>query len=184
MGKVRQANDYYIDLWNDVFYIDKNSPSGISWKINGNNKQIGKPVGWKTELNYWKAEFNTKALLIHRVVYFLHHGHLDKTMVVDHINGDPSDNSIENLRMISYAENSRNRKLGVNSKTGTNGVHETHDFIATWSENGKAHSKKFSVLVYGDNARNLAEAFRKKKINDLNNVGHNYTDHHGLERNI
>ena len=34
----------------------------------------------------------------------------DKTKVVDHINGDGGDNKVSNLRVVSYSQNSKNRK--------------------------------------------------------------------------
>jgi hypothetical protein len=44
------------------------------------------------------------------------------TMEIDHINGDPSDNRIENLRHVSHATNLRNCKLSKNNSTGFMGV--------------------------------------------------------------
>jgi hypothetical protein len=182
VGRVRKAKDHLIDKWSDIFQIDDKSPSGISWKISGANKVIGKPAGWLTDLGYWKVEHENKAIQVHRIIYYLHRLCLDSTMVVDHINGNPSDNSINNLRLITYAENCRNKKLSKNNKTGTNGVYEVHDFIATWMENDKQNSKKFSVFEYGVKAKEMAESFRSSRISELNEAGYNYSSTHGLKR--
>lgn len=180
VGKVRIAKDYFKDEWKEVFQIDDTSPSGLSWKINGNNKTIGKPVGWLTELNYWKCEYKNKSVLVHRILFLLYYGHLHEESVIDHIDGNPLNNSKENLRQISYAENCRNKKLAINNRTGLMGVHENHDFVVTWSDGEKQHSKKFSVIKLGyDKAKELAQKFRDEKINNLNSQGFNYTDRHG-----
>lgn len=43
--------------------------------------------------------------------------------VVDHINHDVSDDSIKNLRDVSYAENAQNTKLSSRNSSGRMGVH-------------------------------------------------------------
>ncbi len=180
MGNVRIAKDWFKSEWSDVFQLDAASPSGLSWKITGNNKVTGKPVGWLTDLNYWKCEYKCKAILVHRIIYYLNTGQLDETKVIDHIDGNPQNNCIENLREISYAENSRNKKMARNNRTGITGIHENHDLVVTWSENGRTMSKKFSAIKLGyDKALGLALKFREEKLTELNQQLYNYSGRHG-----
>lgn len=173
--------DHNIEEWKDVFQIDRNSPSGVSWNINGNNKVKGKPCGWKSDTGHWKCEYKNKSISLHRVVFYLANGYVDSNMVVDHIDQNPSNNVIENLRIISPKENFRNKKKGSNNVSGVNGVHEIHKFVATWSEDGKAKSKDFRVSDYGvELAKEMAIKFRENKIEYLNSLGYNYSDIHGL----
>lgn len=182
MGKVRYAADHLIEEWFEVFQLDEKSPSGLSWKINGNNKVKGKPCGWLSDLGYWKVEYKTKTISCHRVVYYLLYSSIEAEKVVDHINGIPSDNTPSNLRLITYAENCRNKKRSKNNRTGLTGVYENHEFIAVWSENGKSYSKTFKVADYGEDTKAVAEEFRENKIAELNAKGYNYSDTHGLQR--
>ncbi len=51
---------------------------------------------------------------IHRIVYDAFYG-LREGFVIDHINGDRSDNRLENLQQISQSENVRRGKQGKNN---------------------------------------------------------------------
>ena len=58
----------------------------------------------------------------HRIAWTIQHGSWPASSEeIDHINGDPADNRIENLRLVSHQENGRN--MGARkSKSGTPGV--------------------------------------------------------------
>ena len=121
-----------------------------------------------------------QSVLIHRVVYFLNMGILNDSMVIDHIDGNSSNNSFSNLRMVTYADNCRNKKKQINNSSGFSGVQERHEFVAQWAEEGKICTKSFKVKEYGrDAAFQKAIEYREKKIEELRSVGFNYTDDHG-----
>lgn len=64
-------------------------------------KTAGKPAGRRAEDGHITVKFrrNGKAVQLsaHRVVWMMHHGHWPEHRI-GHINGNPSDNRIENLR--------------------------------------------------------------------------------------
>jgi hypothetical protein len=57
----------------------------------------------------------------HRITWLIYYGEWPKNQI-DHINQDPTDNRIKNLRDVTHAENNRNRTLQNNSTTGYSGV--------------------------------------------------------------
>lgn len=80
---------------------------------------------------------------------------------VDHINGNTSDNRLENLRNVDAQGNSRNRKLSSNNKTGYSGVHWCSDrqkFVARIKINRRNISLgAFSLKEDAIEARRQAE---------------------------
>ena len=62
------------------------------------------------------------AIGLHQLVWVLCHGRFPKQ--IDHLNGNPTDNRIENLREVSQSENDMNRVWAwkPNAKTGLPGV--------------------------------------------------------------
>lgn len=52
----------------------------------------------------------------------MHHGAVPDGMEIDHKNGNPSDNTLNNLRLATHAQNGVNRKVPSNSTSGHKGV--------------------------------------------------------------
>jgi len=84
--------------------------------------------------------YNYVSYLAHRVAWFLTHGEQPEC-AIDHINGDPSDNRLVNLRLAPGSTNQRNRKLSALNTTGMHGVH--------W----RADREKWRVDIYVDHER-------------------------------
>lgn len=69
---------------------------------------------------YFQGSFLGQRLRTHRVVFALTHG--DWPDVVDHIDGDRTNNRISNLRNVSQAENARNVRAPTRNTSGQVGV--------------------------------------------------------------
>lgn len=72
-------------------------------------------------LGYKAGRINNIGLRAHRVIWALHYGEWPK-YVVDHINGDRTDNRIANLRDVPQSENVKNSAKPVTNKSGHIGV--------------------------------------------------------------
>jgi hypothetical protein len=90
--------------------------------------------------------------------------------LIDHIDNNPKNNNIENLRPASHAENSRNRLRNKNNKLGLKGVvwcTSHRKYRASIRENGKTvHLGRYATpeeasKAYNDKAKELHGEFYK-----------------------
>jgi len=79
--------------------------------------KVGSKAGSVNADDYVKVTINSKKYSVHRIVFMMQHGYLPKE--IDHINCNPSDNRIENLREVNRSQNRYNI---VSYKTNTSGV--------------------------------------------------------------
>jgi len=94
----------------------------LVWKNRtGTRKGInGKVAGTINGLGYRQIRLNGTTYLAHRLIYLYHYGYLPDQ--VDHIDGNRSNNLIENLRGCTSTGNNRNARAQSNNKTGIKGV--------------------------------------------------------------
>lgn len=179
-----------------ILYYDETSESGLRWKndrFSGrkySKVQItkGSVAGTLKSNNVWLVHLNKKLYLSHRLIMVLHGYTLGSDDVVDHIDGNKSNNSILNLRVVSQGINSRNRKLQYNNKTGVSGISKVTKnwspdpsvevWRVQWQVDGKKFAKYFSSIKLGDKAFETALAYRLSIIEKLNENGYGYTERH------
>ena len=174
------------------FSYSADSPSGLIWNVSQNRGRhrhdVGDVAGYMETRNGQPHRWRVKptggsALAVHRIVWALHYP-LDKEKLVDHIDGNPFNNKLENLREVTHLGNARNMKKSSANKSGVTGVYykvnksgDTY-WVATWRDSqGKSKTKNYMVGCYGyDEAFALACAYRKKIIEELNSQEFSYTN--------
>lgn len=71
---------------------------------------------------YSRLRLKGSLYLAHRIVWEMLKGPIPMGLEVDHVNHNRSDNRIENLRLVTSTENSRNQKKHKTNTSGFSGV--------------------------------------------------------------
>ena len=114
---------------NELFHYEDGIIYGkyVPWRRKeSNSRVVGKPLGTFTSSGYLVVTFTDKRggkhmELVHRVIYGLFNNSIPE--LLDHINRDPLDNHISNLRPADRSLNGQNRGPQSNTKWGLRGVY-------------------------------------------------------------
>lgn len=85
-------------------------------------------------------------LSAHRAAWAIHYGEFPSGSI-DHINGDKTDDKIENLRDVTSAENARNASLSGRNKSGVPGVF-IHKQTGKWCAQISAFGKHVGLGLF------------------------------------
>jgi len=97
----------------DLVVYDEESPTFLYWKGTGSGRKY-EHAGSVNSWGYWRVFHKRKGYTIHRIVWALHYG--DVPPVIDHINGNPSDNRITNLRDGTEHNKANRKKVSTKNK--------------------------------------------------------------------
>lgn len=113
-------------------YIRRAEATCTAW----NTRCVGKPAfrQWGQRAHLQGKVFN-RGMFAHRVAWAIFHGQ-EPTGQIDHINGDPADNRIVNLRDVGRIDNMRNVKISVRNTTGVLGVQQDPRTLSWTAEIG------------------------------------------------
>jgi hypothetical protein len=176
----------------EYVYYDELSPTKLRWNRNiplphgGFKYLIGDVAGaFHGHSKRGVVGINGQQYYISRVVCVLH-GLSPSGLLVDHVNGDCTDDRIGNLRLTTPAGNSRNTVKSNKSNTGVVGVYEhktSRTFIVSYRDGGVSRSKRFRFTEENKDAVfKVAVEYRMKIIRDMAEMGIIYSDRHlGVE---
>lgn len=151
-----------LELLNATYTLDRERGVLIR-KTSTRQYKAGSLAGTPMKSGHLMMGFGGKRYLVHRIIYFMVTGEDPGELRVDHINGDPTDNRPENLRLATVAENSRHKvALATNNKSGFRNVswnNRWNRWQVSLEVNGKRVQRKF---IDKDDAIKCAAELRAK----------------------
>jgi len=118
----KELLNYYYEYKDGNLFFKNLSKGNTSAKI-------GDKAGHTTKQKYVLIKVEGKGYLLHRVIYCMHYGYFPKQ--VDHIDGNPENNKIENLRAVTGSQNCMNKKISIRNTSGFKNVH-WHESMNKW----------------------------------------------------
>jgi len=101
------------------------------------------------------VQFNGKLIPAHRIIWTMVNGEIPAGRHIDHINGNPFDNRLCNLRLATRSQNMMNRGVARNNSLGLKGVYrQRNKFVAQIKDHGKRRylgifdTKGLAALAY------------------------------------
>lgn len=163
-----KTNELDTKVLAEFFYYDPTSPSGLRYAKNTYKNRgalikskdevagrifktkDGKALCWRVNLNINKVKYTFK---VHRIIWCLLNEEIDEDLVIDHIDNNPLNNNIDNLRLIAHHVNTRNKKPPrTRNSTGIVGIsiNKGNQYNAEIIDiDGNRRSKSFSINKYG-----------------------------------
>jgi len=130
----------------------------------------GEIVGCINKNGYKITKLKGKIYLVHRLIYLMIHGYLPT--IIDHIDGNTTNNLIQNLRCATQSQNCCNSKIYRNNKTGIKGIgfnKKYNKYFARCQVNKK--SKFLGFFETMEDAKKILDDFRIQNHKEFANHG-------------
>jgi len=128
----------------DFFRYDPENGK-VYWKKRSGQKGVpGKEAGHTNRAGYIEIRFKKTTYKGHRLAWALYYKNTKTPQALDHINGERSDNRIQNLRPATAPENARNRKKGTGRTSRYKGV-SWYNRKSKWQAQIKSNCKSLHL---------------------------------------
>ena len=104
-----------IERLQEVFIVDDDGR--LYWSDAMHPSIAGKEIKTKSVYGYIQVRLDGKTYRAHRIIWALVHKKDPGEFLIDHINGDKTDNRPSNLRLCNNGQNQLNSKTPANNST-------------------------------------------------------------------
>jgi len=112
-----------------------------------------------------------KKYKIHRLIFLMHHGYLPE--YIDHIDGNPKNNRVENLRECTASQNQWNQGISSKNTSGIKGV-VWHKRVKQWQARVRVSGVRHYLCYF--RSAELAE----KAVQEFREQHHGTFANHGM----
>lgn len=159
-------------IQNDIIELLNYDPeTGIfSWKKKRRGIKRGIQLGCNNGFGYLRITVLGKSYYAHRLAWMYVYGEWPKDQI-DHINGDPSDNRISNLRAVTGIENQQNKiNLSTKNKSSLMGV-SWHKKAKKWQAHVCIYKQRKYLGLFEDiNEAHSAYLREKEKLKNAGSI--------------
>lgn len=159
MCKARKQNLISQERLHELFYYDESDKKQpLVFKKPHAKYKAGDRLGCPDTKGYYKTQLDGKWNYIHRLVYIFHHGSIDLSKSIDHLDNDRANNLIDNLRLVTPSQNSRNKKIVSNNDYVGVSYDKTND---RWRASIRDDNKDLVIKTFSSKKLGHEVAFEK-----------------------
>lgn len=127
------------EILKQLVLYDENTGK-LLWRHGCGKRVQGAKVGVPDDKGYLRVSFFGRKYQVHRLIWLYVHGYYP-CGIIDHIDGDPNNNRIDNLREGTQSQNCSNSRRSVRNTSGYKGVSLHHNKLwrAYVTTKGKTH---------------------------------------------
>jgi hypothetical protein len=130
----------------------------LSWRVKRGKCAAGRNITCINSSGYIIVRLDNVLMRAHRVAWAITHDEWPNGEI-DHINGNPSDNRLNNLRAAKRLENMKNVKKPITNKSGLKGV-SWHNRGRSWQAHIRADGKNYYLGLF-ETKEEAHEAYKK-----------------------
>ncbi len=105
--------------WHEWFYYDG---VNLIWKKSRGRMKAGSIAGCPNDTGRIRVRISGKYYKAHRIIWEMHNGPIPEGYEIDHLDHDPSNNRLNNFRLVLGKENAKNRPKNKNNTSGYTGI--------------------------------------------------------------